>query len=101
MRVKDINGTSGNKCGCGSWLDHWKKFSRLALPTYCAEQRCLKRPEVGAHVQKDSTMDRAWYIIPVCSTHNAKAVEMDINDSAVLVSANVSQTCGLPVVLWR
>jgi hypothetical protein len=54
----------------------------------------MKPPEVGAHVQKDSMLDRSWYIVPVCSAHNAKAGEMNIMDSTVLVPANVSQTCG-------
>ena len=34
MRVNNINGTSDNSCNCGSWLDHWKNYSRQALPTY-------------------------------------------------------------------
>lgn len=94
MNVKNINGTAANRCGCSSWLDHWKKFSRLALPTHCAEKTCLATPEVGAHVQKESEFDKNWYIIPVCSVHNRKADTMTISDKTVLVSANISQTCG-------
>ncbi len=94
MNVKNINGTSSYQCRCGSWLDHWKKFSRSALPSHCAEKSCMVKPEVGAHVQKDSSTDKNWYIIPVCSKHNMKAGDMGIMDSTILVSANVSQTCG-------
>lgn len=94
MKVKNVNGTSDNTCTCGSWLAHWKKFSGKEVPKYCAEVKCTNAPEVGAHIQKDSTVDNNWYIIPMCKTHNAKATELTISDSTILVSANVSQTCG-------
>ncbi len=57
-KVKNINGTSPNKCGCGSWLDHWKKFSGQGVPLHCPEVNCRNKPEVGAHVQKESYTDR-------------------------------------------
>ncbi|HUS70082.1 MAG TPA: hypothetical protein VM075_04805 [Anaerolineae bacterium] len=95
MRVRNINGTSQKTCKCGSWLDHWKNFSGQSLPTYCPQLSCLQKPEVGAHVQKDSATDGSWYIVPLCKAHNAKTGEsLDISDSVKLVSANVSQTCG-------
>ena len=95
MKVKNINGTSENTCKCGSWLDHWKKFSGQSLPSYCPEAKCIQEPEVGAHVQKDSSTDKSWYIVPLCSTHNAKTGEsLEISDSISLASANVSETCG-------
>jgi hypothetical protein len=95
MRVNNINGTSYNTCKCGTWLNHWKRFSRQAVPVYCPEATCIKKPEVGAHVQKDSSTNRSWYIIPLCSEHNSKTGRsLDIGDGTTLVSANVSQTCG-------
>lgn len=94
MRVRNVNGTSDNKCNCGSWLDHWKKFSRQSLPSHCVEKSCTNPPEVGAHVQKDSSYDSGWYIIPLCQKHNAKTASLEIMDSTVLVSANVAETCG-------
>jgi len=95
MRVKNINGTSGNICKCGSWLKHWEKFSRQSLPPYCSEKTCMKKPEVGAHVQKDNSTDNSWYIVPLCNVHNGETGKsIDIMDSTVLVSANVSETCG-------
>ena len=42
MRVKNINGTSAYTCKCGSWLDHWKKFSGQSLSNYCSEETVLK-----------------------------------------------------------
>ena len=95
MKVKNVNGTTDNTCKCGSWLEHWKKFSGQALPASCRESSCTKGPDVGAHVQKDSSTDKSWYIVPLCKDHNGKTGEsLSIMDSSVLVSANVSQTCG-------
>ena len=95
MKVKNINGTRDNTCKCGSWLDHWKTFSGQSVPTYCPEEKCTQKPEVGAHVQKDSSTDDSWYIIPLCKTHNGETGEsLTVSDSVTLVSANVSKTCG-------
>ncbi len=94
MKVNNIDGTSDNSCNCGSWLDHWENYSGQSMPTYCSEKNCTKKPEVGAHVQKDSSYDKDWYIIPLCSGHNKKATSLEVVDSVVLVSANKSQTCG-------
>ena len=95
MWVKNVNGTRDNTCKCGSWLDHWKKFSDQVLLSSCAEKTCPKKPEVGAHVQKDSSTDKAWYIVPLCNEHNRQTGKsLELMDRATLVSANVSQTCG-------
>jgi len=95
MKVINVNGTSDNKCKCGSWLNHWKNFSGQSLPGYCTVKKCLQGMDVGAHVQKDSYPDKGWYIIPLCDVHNKeKGQSLNILDSTTLVSANVSQTCG-------
>lgn len=95
MKVKNINGTSDNTCKCGSWLDHWKKFSDQKVPTYCPETICTQKPEVGAHVQKDGSTDTSWYIIPLCAKHNGeKGKSLTVSDSVKLVPANVNNTCG-------
>lgn len=93
MKVNNINGTSGNLCRCGSWLRHWERGAgqRASL---CSVSSCLKKAEVGAHVQKDGSSDRGWYIVPMCGTHNAKTPSLTIRDDVALVSANVSATCG-------
>lgn len=94
MKVKNINGTADNQsCKCGSWLDHWKKYSGESLPTFCAETTCMNKPTVGAHVQKAG--GDTWYIVPFCATHNAmKGKELDVLDSTAFAAANVSTTCG-------
>lgn len=95
MKVKNINGTSNSSCKCGSWLEHWKKFSDQSLSIHCSEKSCIKKPEVGAHVQKDNSADSNWYIVPFCDTHNKETGKsLEIVDSVKLVSANVNETCG-------
>jgi hypothetical protein len=95
MKVNNINGTSQSICKCGSWLDHWKNYSGQSLPTYCPEKSCTNKPDVGAHVQKDSSTDRSWYIVPLCKRHNSLTGEsLELVDSIKLASANVSATCG-------
>ena len=56
MKVHNINGTSDNKCKCGSWEAHWEKFNerKRSWPKYCSESSCTESATVGAHVQKDA-----------------------------------------------
>ena|SRR5712664_3416856 len=99
MRVNNINGTSEKSCFCGNWLNHWKKFSGQATSEYCAAHGCLEEATVGAHVQRDSSSDRGWYIIPFCDKHNRETGQtIEIGDTVALASANVSTTCGKKAV---
>lgn len=95
MQVKNINGTSVSSCNCGSWLEHWEKYSGQPPPSSCPVKSCGDIPEVGALVQRDNSTDTKWYIIPLCKTHNGeKGESIEIGDYITLVSANVSETCG-------
>ncbi len=95
MKAKKNNGTGENICACGSWLDHWKKYGSQALPRYCTEAKCMHAPEVGAHIQKDGSSDNGWYIVPLCSAHNAeKGRSLNVSDAVQLVPADISITCG-------
>ena len=94
MKVKNINGTSDNICECPSWLDHWKKFSKIELSNYCYEENCIQKPDVGAHVQKYLGADNSWYIVPLCKKHNSqRGASITVGDGVILVSANVSTAC--------
>jgi len=92
MKIKNINGTSQNKCVCGSWLKHWEKFSGQSV-TYCPVKDCLNKDLVGAHVQMANSTDDKWYIYPLCSVHNQNSGELEVSDSYKLVSANKKETC--------
>jgi hypothetical protein len=95
MKLKNINGTSANKCSCGSWLDHWAVVTKQVVPHYCPVSSCLERAEVGAHVQKDGSADASWYVVPLCKKHNAAgAAPLEVGDGTAVASANVAQTCG-------
>ena len=94
MVIRNINGTSDNKCKCLTWLDHWKKYSGRGIPTYCPTKECMEKSEVGAHVQKEDINDNSWYIIPLCKKCNAKKGQSLTVSDTPLVSANVKETCG-------
>jgi len=92
MRVRNLNGTRDNVCACGSWIDHWERFSgETAL--FCAAQGCPNLADVGAHVRKAAGGDDRWYIIPLCRDCNMRRGDIDIEDGTVLVSANRAETC--------
>jgi len=94
MIVKNLNGTTNNKCNCGSWINHWNNYSGQTTKK-CVVKGCDNLPEVGGHVQKNSASDKSWYIIPICKSCNGlKGQELDVIDKVKLVSANVSNTCG-------
>lgn len=94
MKVKNLNGTAANKCKCGSWLAHWEKFSKQPA-NRCVVVGCKNKQTVGGHVQKESTSDSSWYIIPICADcNNKRGQTLEIDNAVNLVSANVSQTCG-------
>ena len=95
MKVNNVNGISDNICRCGSWLEHWKKFSKQELSCCCSNEDCGGKPELGAHVQKNSLIDASWYIVPLCNRCNGKKGESLTLDGTALVSADVSITCGV------
>ena len=87
MKVNNLNNTSGNKCKCDSWLSHWEKFAHRNK-VFCSVHACVKMAEVGGHVQKH-TSDNAWYIIPLCHSHNLKDGELEIGDATVPLQIKV------------
>lgn len=93
MKVFNLKGTGDKTCECGSWVNHWEKFSgRVAV--ICSASGCLSMCDAGAHVIKGGgSIDQSHYIVPLCSEHNAQTGELDISNETVLVSANVDLTC--------
>ncbi len=93
MRVKNINAAGAGTCRCGSWLLHWVNYSGRALPRCCSARNCIEKPVAAAHVQLDLDGDDQWYIVPLCSWHNARRnATVDLSEHAVLVPAKVSET---------
>lgn len=91
MTVYNVKGTSERTCSCGSWKNHWVKVSGREWPVFCSESTCLNEAEVGAHVcfRKGGQT----YIVPLCHEHNMANGSIEIPEDAVLVSANVAETC--------
>ncbi len=93
MVVRNINGTSQNRCSCGSWIKHWRNFSGQTA-NVCRARGCSRRDLHGAHVQKAYTSDQKWYIVPLCTYHNRSRGNIALVPYTKLVSANKSKTCG-------
>ena len=91
MRVKNLNkGALGNSSS-GSWLTHWERHTGQNA-WMCYVQGCIGRPTAGGRIQKDSLVDRNWYVIPLCADCSERSgQDLDIWDEATLVSAMESE----------
>ena len=93
--VKNLHGTSGLRCRCGSWISHWKNNAHSDR-TVCAVVGCGRHATVGAHViSVDRRNDHQWWIAPFCSRHNNYRFDENVflDSRITLVSANKSYTC--------
>jgi hypothetical protein len=93
--VRNLNGTSGRRCRCGTWIDHWRRFSNGARIT-CARLECQNSAILGAHVQiVDRRYGRDWWIVPLCYACNNRMNDqtMHIDRRTIMISANVRFTC--------
>lgn len=106
IKVKNINGTSKEKYAKSypakykSWLDYWDDKSGCHRPYYCANDNCLNKVEVGAHVIKESSeKDRSWYIIPLCKECNNPSNKeyFEVNED-YLVSVSDKDTSDYPCI---
>ena len=87
------------KCRCGSWFNHWHKFTQSNI-RMCVEQGCNEIDIEGAHVSKSESEDTTLYIVPLCSKHRASKEILSIIDSCKLVSADINTTCGVEGVFY-
>jgi hypothetical protein len=73
IKVKNLNGTSDNTPpkGYTSWRSWWEAKKGRKFDT-CSCSGCKSSATVGAHVQKASSTDKSWYIVPLCSSCNKK-----------------------------
>lgn len=82
IKVKNINGTGSNARNIsGSWLNYWEsKTGRTATQCMAYDEksaeddtvyRCNNTENlVGGHVMKVNSVDKKWYILPICASHN-------------------------------
>lgn len=98
VKIKNANGTAGKSCGCGSWLQHWEKFSKKKSAK-CSVHGCNQQAAVGAHITRPRAENDAYktapYIVPMCASHNGQhGNTFDSKEGVTFVWANVTETCG-------
>ena len=88
---KNKVGTSDRGCKCGTWKDHWIKFSKKPWPASCSVKNCGASPTLGAHViNPDVAGER---IIPMCDSCNKVSDTFTLKGEVSVPSANKSETC--------
>jgi len=93
MTIININGGNQAACKCRDWLQHWRNFSTLPMPSQCPGLSCRELAEVAVFVQRGDAQDNGWYIVPLCKQHSQSQLALEISSFTPLVSANVSETC--------
>lgn len=83
--------TSAGSCDCGSWRDHWMKYSNLAWPGICSVQGCSSAPTLGGHVINEQVTGEK--IVPMCDTCNGLSGSFNLKGGVRLISANTAETC--------
>ena len=94
-KVKNLAGTSGLRCKCGTWIKHWFNHTK-SKRTLCAVIGCNKEARVGAHVHlTDRRMGAQWWIVPFCYSHNhhSKKEEVYLKPEIELIAANKKYSC--------
>jgi predicted RNA-binding Zn-ribbon protein involved in translation (DUF1610 family) len=79
---------------CGSWIDHWKKFTKVeqGKNVICRFKDCRKHAKHGAHVYNPE-ISGVW-IVPLCGedNHHTKTNPFDLKLFTTVVSADISLT---------
>lgn len=90
---KNKGGTAERSCKCGSWKEHWLRFTGEEWPSWCSVVGCLNTAEVGAHVINPAS-DIEW-IVPFCKDCNGQPTTtvFTLETGVNLVPANQSKTC--------
>ena len=87
-----IGSDKRDHCSCGSWKEHWKKFSREKWQSKCSVEGCSESADLGAHVHIAG--EKKEWIVPMCTAcNNDWDKEFQLEANTILVSANKSETC--------
>ena len=98
VKVKNENGTSKRPvCTCGSWLNHWEKFSQKKQRK-CSIENCNELTYSGAHVTRPNAKNEKYknhsYILPMCNSHNnLQGKILSTKENCTFVWANIKETC--------
>ena len=91
---KNKKGTGERSCKCGSWRNHWLRFSPEPWPTKCAVDGCNNAATLGAHIFLSGTMSPDnEYIIPTCDSCNKLESQFSVKSGTIFVPANRKKTC--------
>lgn|ERR1035438_3639052 len=109
MVVKNLNGSPQTVCGCGSWLNHWRRYGKpsaaFAQRQRCAVVVCDHPIELGVPVQKEvldgvrvlgMRGDASWYVLPLCLACSQKPESaLMVDDGCGLAPTSLQETCGM------
>jgi hypothetical protein len=85
---------SVDPCACGTWLEHWQKYSGERLPALCSAMACPCTPAVGAVVRMTGGFNELSYIVPLCMEHGAQRGQaIELIPGARLVLATARPLC--------
>lgn len=88
---RNKGGTGERSCECGSWANHWLKFSGKPWPTLCSVANCISMATLGAHVT-NAAFDQREYIVPMCAGCNSRFDDFELAGTTI-VPANKAETC--------
>jgi hypothetical protein len=88
---KNKNGTGIRDCKCGSWKNHWVKYSGKEWPDECSVADCVKEATLGAHVFNPDVSGEK--IVPMCDSCNKLSESFSLKLGFIPVSANTAVTC--------
>ena len=94
MKIKNINGSSkvSNKAPLpySCWRDYWAGIAGFTFEEgvyyicpSCGKQ-FLKDNFDGCHVQKVNSIDKRWYIIPLCDSCNHITGEVEVDGNLLV-----------------
>jgi len=71
LKVKNVSGTKEQSCACGSWIRHWKRYSKKPVEK-CSVATCASAGTIlGGHVRRaKSKKDQKIFIVPLCDACN-------------------------------
>ncbi len=86
-----ITSKKGASCKCGTWKEHWIKFSdALMWQSTCSIEGCNNPAEIGGVMSRFGEKD---FIVPICANCNRKTTIMTLKVGTYIANANQSETC--------
>jgi hypothetical protein len=88
VKVKNLVGTWGKVCACGSWLDHWRNAKQVPA-TDCANLACSNRPTVGGLVER-ARVAGPVLVVPLCNVCLRLTTEYEVLDAWTVAARTAS-----------